>query len=697
MPLCRRVLVLVVGISLSPLVPYAAGQTGTAPAGKDTVRIRELDSLVVVGRADDLIGVARSASEGRVGAVDLRARPLAREGELLESVPGMIVTQHSGEGKANQYFVRGFNLDHGTDFQTRVEGMPVNMPSHAHGQGYTDLNFLIPELVDHLDYRLGVYHADVGDFGSAGAAEFHLARRVRPFAVASAGGNGLARLVAGGTARVGEGDLLVGGEAKGYDGPWTRAEGLRKYSGMVRYSWAGGNSRFSVLGLAYRNRWNATDQIPLRAVEQGTLSRLGQIDSTDGGNTQRYSLSGSWRHSGTAAVQEVQLYGIYSDLDLFSNFGFFLDDPVRGDQFRQHEGRIVLGLNAQQVQPVQALGGTHVLKVGVQTRADLINGLRLDQTQARQSYATVRADDVRQWGTGLFVEGETRWTRWFRTTTGLRGDLYTFAVTSNLAANSGHRTAALLSPSASMVFAPARGTELYVSGGFGFHSNDARGTTIRVDPASGDPASSVDPLVRSRGAEVGVRISPLTGWRSTAAVWLLHLDSELLFIGDGGTTEASAASQRAGITLANFYRPRPELAFDVDLSLSRARLSGISEEANHIPGALEHVLAAGVTWLSTGSGPFGSLRVRHFGGYPLEETNRVRASATTLVSLQAGYRLVSGVRLEASVLNLLDTRAYDIQYYYASRLPGEPDGGVEGRHVHPVEPRQVRLALAWGL
>ena len=217
-------------------------QEPAAQAGRDTAAAQNVDSLVVTGRYDDLIGIAASASEGRIGAADLRLRPITREGELLETVPGLIVTQHSGDGKANQYFIRGFNLDHGTDFQTRIEGMPLNMPSHAHGQGYTDVNFLIPELVDYLDYRLGVYHPELGDFGSAGGAEFHLVKSLRrPFASVTGGEDGLARLAAGASTALGGGNLLVGGEAKSYDGPWQLAQELRKFSGMARYSWDRGD------------------------------------------------------------------------------------------------------------------------------------------------------------------------------------------------------------------------------------------------------------------------------------------------------------------------------------------------------------------------------------------------------------------------------------------------------------------------
>ena len=664
---------------------------------QDSVRAQVVDTVKVLGRIDDLIGSARSASEGRIGAADLRQRPITREGELLETVPGMIVTQHSGEGKANQYFVRGFNLDHGTDFQTRLEGMPLNMSTHGHGQGWTDLNFLIPELVESLDYKLGVHHADIGDFGSAGGAEFHLVRTLeRPFVSLNGGANGLARVAAGASRRAGRGALLVAGEVKAYDGPWLRAEGVRKSSGVVRYSVDRGASRFSVLGMAYRNGWNANDQIAQRAVEDGIVSRFGQIDSTNGGAAQRYSLSGSWLRVGARSVQNVDLFGVRSDLTLFSNFTYFLDDPVRGDQFSQTDRRTILGGNARHQQETEAFGATHSMTLGLQTRADLIDGVGLYRTQRQVRHATVREDRVHQVGSGLFVQAESRWRPWFRSVLGVRADAYTFDVGSDRAENSGRRTAGIVSPKASLVFAPTRTTELYLSGGLGFHSNDARGTTITVDPASGAAALRVDPLVRSRGAELGLRTSPLQGLRSTVSLWSLDLGSELLFVGDAGTTEPSAASHRHGVTFANFYRPSSSLTLDADVSFAHARFADMPATADRIPGALEHVVAGGVTWTSARRGPYGALRVRHFGAYPLTEDNSVRARASTLLNADAGYRLASGVRLQVTMLNLLNGRAEDIEYFYTSRLQGEPADGVDGVHAHPVEPRQVRIAVEWG-
>jgi hypothetical protein len=687
------------GLLLALLVPLAAAsaeaQVRPAPAAGDTARLTALDTLTVSGRIDDLIGTAGTASEGYVGAADIAARPLMREGEVLETVPGVIVTQHSGDGKANQYFVRGFNLDHGTDFQTRVEGMPVNMPTHGHGQGYTDLSFLIPELVDYLDYRLGVYHAELGDFGSAGGAEIHLVRELeRSFAAVEAGQNGFARVVAGTSAAAGGGTLLAGGEVRRYDGPWELPQDSRKLAGIVRWSRERGASRVSLLGLAYRNRWNATDQIPLRAVEGGLIGRFAQIDSTDGGNAQRYSLSATWAHSGRAARREVQLFGVWSDLDLYSNFAYFLDDPEGGDQFHQHDRRFVAGANARQSQRMRLFGLAHAVTVGTQLRADVIDGLGLHRTRARVRQGTVREDQVTESAAGVFVEARSQWRPWLRSVLGVRADGFAFDVESDRPENSGTSRAGIVSPKASLIVTPGRHAEFYLSGGFGFHSNDARGTVITVDPASGEAAERVDPLVRSRGAEVGVRAAPLHGLRSTLTLWALDLDSELLFVGDAGATEPTATSRRRGVTWANFWRPLPSLSLDADVSFARARLSGVPAGEDRIPGALENVVAGGIAWQHP-AGAFGALRLRHFGAYPLIEDNSVRADPATLLNGAAGYGFTSGLRVEAAVLNLLDSEAADIQYFYASRLKGEPAEGVEGVHFHPVEPRQLRLSLRW--
>jgi hypothetical protein len=688
--------------TFSPFLLLLAGAAlatplaGQQPPRLDTLPDYVLGTVVVEGRIDDLTQIATSASQGRVGAADLRLRPLSREAELLETVPGFIATQHSGDGKGNQMFVRGFNLDHGTDFLTRVEGMPVNIPTHAHGQGYTDLNFLIPELVDYVEYQLGTYYAEVGDFGSAGGAHFRLRRSLpRPLFSTGVGANGFARLVAAGSTPLAGGDLLAAGEWKGYDGPWDRPQDLQKKSGMLRYSAARGSNTFSILGLGFTNRWDSSDQIPRRLVESGAIGRFGQVDSTLAGETSRTSLTGSWARAGAETQQRVELYGIGYDLDLYGNFTYFLEDEEDGDQVLQRDrGRRVLGANLLHVQPVRWLDREHVWTAGLQARQDRAD-VALYRTRGGVIGSTVRRDEVDQLGVGLHLQAESRWTPHFRTILGLRGDRYTYDVTSDLAANSGEADDAILSPKLSLIFGPWAGTEVYASAGTGFHSNDARGAVQRVDPASGDPVDPLVPLVPSRGAEIGVRATPREGWRSTLAVWAVELDSELIFVGDAGSTEASDGSRRVGVTFANYYRVTPRLSADVDLSFTGARFLDVDPGQDRIPGSLNNVVAAGVSWEPEASGIFGALRLRHLGSYALIEDNSVRADPTTILNLNGGYRL-GNLGLSVNLLNLLDSKDADIQYFYESRLPGEMDP-VEDVHFHPVEPRQLRITLSWGL
>ena len=666
-----------------------------AKAATDSTRATALSVVKVTGRSDNLTGIAQSASQGRVGRADLRLRPLVREGEILEAIPGMILTQHSGDGKANQMFVRGFNLDHGTDFQTRIESMPMNMPTHAHGQGYSDLNLLIPELVDHLEYKLGPYYAELGDFGAAGGATLNLVRTLpSPIARAEAGAWGFARTVLAGSTTRGNNTLLLGGEAKHYDGPWDIAQGLRKFSGVGRWTWRNGRNEVSLLGLTYSNRWNSSDQIPARAVASGAVSRFGQVDQSLGGNTNRNSLSLSWRRAMNAGVLRVDAYAIRYAFNLWSNFTYQLDNAATGDQIEQVDHRSIGGLDAEYSRAAHGIGADHTVRVGVQSRYDDAR-VALNRSTRRVATSTVRADDVGQGSAALWSSVESRWHPAVRTILGLRGDAYSFDVASDRVANSGSRSAGIVSPKGSLILGPFAGSEVYVGGGLGFHSNDARGSTISVDPVSGDAVNRVVPLVRSRGGEIGFRTSTSSGFRSSASLWTLALDSELLFVGDAGTTEPQGRSRRTGVTFANFWRPDPRLTFDADVSFTKARYRDEAAGQQSVPGALENVVAAGVSYEPIGRGLHAVVRVRHFGAHPLIEDNSVRGTPTTLMNASLGYA-IGPTRITASVLNVLGSRARDVQYFYASRLAGEPAGGVADVHFHPVEPRQLRIGVTLG-
>jgi hypothetical protein len=677
--------------------PAAAGaHDAKTPPGFDAPPLRlahvtRMDPVIVRGRADDLVGVADTASVGVVGADQIGQRPLLRPGEVLETVPGVIITQHSGAGKANQYFLRGFNLDHGTDFATSVNGVPVNLPTHGHGQGYSDLNFIIPELIRTVSYRKGPYYADEGDFSSAGAANLEY-YDVLPGGIARAEGGsfGYARGVLADTHHAGPGHLLYGLELFHNDGPWVDKDDYRKVNGVLRYSQGDASEGFSVIASGYAGDWDATDQVARRAVDAPGFGRFDTLDTTTGGESQRYQVSAERHRRDAQSASEVMAYGFYYDLDLWSNFTYFLDDPVNGDQFLQRDKRWVAGAKARHTWFHELFGREAETAVGLQVRNDWIdNGLF--KTAARRTLSTTRADDITQTSLGPWVESRVRWGEKFRSVVGVRADYYRFDVDSDNPVNSGTEGDFIASPKGRLVFGPWNKTEFYISGGLGFHSNDGRGTTTRVDPGTGLPVDRVDPLVRTYGAEVGVRTTAVEGLQSTLAFWWLDIDSELLFIGDAGTTEASRPSRRYGVEFANFYSPTKWLTFDADFSFSHARFRNDDPAGDHIPGSIESVIAAGVTVHNLG-GFFASLRLRYFGARPLIEDDSVRSNETILLSAEAGYRFNPRWTLSVEAFNLLNRKDSDIDYFYESRLAGE-GAGVEDVHFHPVDPISFRVAL----
>ncbi|TAN50828.1 MAG: TonB-dependent receptor [Methylococcaceae bacterium] len=642
----------------------------------------------------DALGSTSSASAGLVEQQEIQSRPLSRVGELVEVVPGAIATQHSGSGKANQFFLRGFNLDHGTDFSIAVDGVPMNMPSHAHGQGYLDLNSVIPELVDHADYGKGPYYADVGDFASAGYARLYTADSLPQGFVKFTGGEfDYYRTVAADSQKLGWGELLYGAEAAFYDGPWQTPEGSGKYNGLLKYSLAENDWGLSLVGKAYHADWTATNPVPQRAVDSGMVDRYGNLGSGDGGNSSRYSASGSFWSRGETYKNAVNLYAVYYDVDLWSNFTYFLDHPLRGDQVEQTERRIVLGGNGEQTWYGKAFGLDIDNALGMQVRHDHIMGVALNHSQDRRVFNTVRRDDIDQTNVGLYGRNQIRWLEKFRTVAGLRGDFFVFDVNSRtLAANSGVADAAIFSPKLSLIFGPWYDTEFFINLGESFHSNDARGVTLKFDPTSPTtPLPGVYPLVKSRGAEVGLRSQYLPGLDTTLALWWMRMDSELVFIGDAGTTEPSGKSQRYGVEWTNTYKPTGWLTLDGELALTNARFTDAPGNADAVPNSVGRVIGAGAT-LDLPRGFFAGARLRHFGHVPLNEQASADGGSTTLVSLEAGYKN-DAFKLALDVFNLLDSRRNDIAYYYGSRLAGEPAGGVEDVHFHPVEPRMVRASV----
>ncbi len=650
------------------------------------------DAVVVTPGEEGLVGDADAASQGTIDDEQIENRPLSRPGEVLEVIPGVVVTQHSGSGKANQYFLRGFNLDHGTDFAVHIDGMPVNLPSHGHGQGYADINFLIPELVEHIHYRKGPYYADEGDFSAAGAAHVHLKRSLEGTTVDfTPGSYGYLRTLASGGRAFADGRLMGALEIGRDNGPWVNPEKLRKLNGLVRYARGDEKNGFTLTAMGYTSRWNSTDQIPLRAVSDGTVPRFGAVDPTDGGRTSRYSLSTQWIRSNETGSTRVSAYLVRSDLKLYSNFTFFLNDPVNGDQFEQVDKRTVSGGEASHLWKTQVSGREIEHTVGLRLRNDDIGQVGLFNTVAQRRLGTVRNDAVLQTSAGLYYSASIPWTSWLRSNLGVRGDFYRFKVNSDNPVNSGKASDSLLSPKLGLVFGPWSNVEYYANYGHGFHSNDARGATITVDPTTGAPAGRVTPLVRAIGSELGVRAAPFKGFQTSVALWRLDLASELVFAGDAGTTEASRPSRRQGVEWANYYRPFGTVTFDFDLTLSKARFKGDDPAGNFIPGSADRTLSGGVTF-GEKEGWSGGVRLRYFGPRTLVEDNSQKSGSSTLVNARLGYAMNKQFKLGLEVLNIFNRKADDITYFYASRLQGEPAAGVEDKHFHPAEPRSLRLS-----
>ncbi|MFM2179511.1 MAG: hypothetical protein RL015_3609 [Verrucomicrobiota bacterium] len=674
------------------LCPAVFAQISATPETKPEV----LPEIVIEGKAEDLLGRTDTASKGRASQQDFLARPLLRRGEIIEAIPGMTATQHAGGGKANQYFLRGFNLDHGTDFAMSLEGMPLNMRTHAHGQGYTDLNPLIPELVESLDYAKGTYTAADGDLSSAGSANF-LMWDVLPQNLVKVefGEYNYYRALMAGTADFGsdveqgiQQGLTYALEYNYYDGPWQQPEEFNRWNGLLRWFKTDDDTKLSVTFMGYQGSWTSTDQIPSRLVNQGLLDRYATLDPSAGGESSRYSLNIAFEHRDDDVVTRANVYAIHYMLDLYSNFTYELDPgPPTGDQFQQAEQRWVLGGQLSRTWEKRELFGIESdLTFGLQTRTDLIDGIGLWGTEQRSRHTQIRVDDILESSVGLYGEVVTRWAPWFRTTLGLRGDVFYFEPQSSSVDGQEDELAGILSPKFSAIFGPWKQTELYLNFGTGFHSNDARGVSAGQNAA--------DALVRTMGAEIGVRTQAVKNLTTTLALFWLQSDSELVYVGDAGTNEPGNGSERYGVELTSYWRPTEWFSADAELALTHARFLDAPDGANHIPNSIPIMFSGGFNLGAQGNtaGWFAGARIRMFANSPLEETDTVRGRDSILVNATVGYRMKDW-EFAVDCLNLLNRQDQDISYFYESRAPGQL--AANDVHMHPIEPRMFRMRVTY--
>jgi len=677
-------------IYLALAAPTQAQEANTDP------KTETLEEIVIEGKAEDLLGKTDAASKGHATQTDFLARPMLRRGEIIEAIPGMIATQHAGGGKANQYFLRGFNLDHGTDFAMSLEGMPLNMRTHAHGQGYTDLNPLIPEMIESLDYAKGTYTAADGDLSTAGSANFLLWDVVpRNLVKVEFGEYNYYRALVAGTldlpSNLEQGvqqGLTYALEYNYYDGPWTQPEESSRWNGLLRWFKNDDDTKLSVTFMGYHGSWTSTDQIPSRLVNDGTLGRYDTLDPTAGGESERYSLNVALEQRDDDGITRANLYAIHYMLDLYSNFTYQLDPGLpTGDQFQQAEQRWVFGGNVSRTwEKRNFMGVESDITFGLQTRTDLIDDIGLWQTQNQQRHATIRQDDILESSMGLYGEVVTRWTPWFKTVLGLRGDLYYFEPQESTTTGQNAETAGIISPKFSAIFGPWKNNELYLNFGTGFHSNDARGVMSGINPA--------DALVRTMGGEIGLRSQTVKNMTTTLALFWLQSDSELVYVGDAGTNEPGLASQRYGIELASYWRPTEWFSTDAELALTYARFIDAPSNANHIPNSIPVMFSGGFNLGAQGndSGWFAGARVRIFANSPLEETDTYRGRDSIQVNATVGYRK-NNWEVAVDCLNLLNRQDNDISYFYESQAPGRP--AANDTHIHPVEPRMFRCRVTY--
>jgi TonB-dependent receptor-like protein len=714
----------------SPMPSSSAAPSPSAAASASAAPLREVGRATATGRSANLIGKASAASQGTISQEQIATRPVLRPGEVLEAIPGLVISQHSGEGKANQYYLRGFQLDHGTDLESTVAGVPVNLPSHAHGQGYSDINWLIPELVSYVEFKKGPYYADQGDFSTAGAYNLYYRTQIDPVTEVGAGSYGYARYFTAGSSRAGAGTLLYAVELLHDNGSFARPDDYTKYNGVLRYSRSGAHSDFAVTAMAYDGPFNSTDQIPERLVADGSLSRFGYIDPTDGGNTYRYALSSQFTHVNPNGATKVNAYVAHTYLDLFSNFTYDYDDatayfnetanPVTcnpayvscdpypaahhsstyasycpaydtappgaaahsvarpaysfacGDQREQLDNRATSGGDVSR----SFQGRRAETTVGTGVRNDNVaeNGLFLTNDRVRYPLGTLSDDHIVERNYYAYAMTEFHAGERLRIEPGVRLDAFTFDVGAYQPQNSGTTSAAMVNPKLAAAWTLSRTSELYADFGGSYHSNDARSILGVVDPqtgrtfdASGAPVYQNTPLVRAYGDELGYRYSS-PHITSTVSLYELLLSNELVFDGDDGTTSIGGPTVRRGIELANYWTPVRWLTYDADLATATARfLTDPLHVGTGVPESLNAVISAGVTVDKPHYAA--SLRLRYFGPRVLDTQGDAVSPPSTLLNGEYTAKLAHGVKVSLGCFNLLNTYADDVEYYYASWLP----------------------------
>lgn len=627
-----------------------------------------------------------------IGKIDLSLRPIVNSQEILRMVPGLFMGQHAGGGKAEQIFLRGFDIDHGTDIQLTVDGLPVNMVSHAHGQGYADLHFVIPELVERVAFEKGPYHADKGNFNTAGWVDFRTKEVLdRNLAKLEVGQYNTFRGVAavdllGAKARENNQGAYLAAEYSYSDSYFDAPQYFNRVNVQGRYSGdLSAYTRLSLTGSHFWSRWNHSGQIPDRAVDQGLISFFGAIDPTEGGETSRSNLNAQlYTRTKRGGLFKNQFYYSRYEFELYSNFTFFLDDPLNGDQIRQKEGRDLFGYQGSySFNGQRGKIGTRT-NIGVQYRQDAANDVELSNTRNRSiTEENLQLGDVREINAGVYVDESLQFSERWSLNLGLRYDFFRNQYQDQLQeAASGIATAGIFSPKVNLYFTPSNQLQFYLRSGRGFHSNDSRVVV---------PQRGREILPGAYGLDLGTYWKPNPRLLLQAALWGLWLEQEFVYVGDAGIIEPSGRSNRSGLEFSARYQLTERLFADADLNLTRPRATDEPTDANRIPLAPTFTTTGGLT-LYGSTGWNGSLRYRFMGDRPANEDNSIVAAGYFVADAQINFtrkRWEIGLNLQ----NLFNTRWKETQFATESRLFDEAEP-VEEIHFTPGTPFFARLAFS---
>ncbi|MDP1770269.1 MAG: TonB-dependent receptor plug domain-containing protein [Nitrospirota bacterium] len=620
-------------------------------------------------------------------------QPQGRPAQVLKLIPGFIAVEHSGgAGKADQYFLRGFDADHGTDVAFFSDGMPINLRTHAHGQGYTALNFIIPETIEGLDVSKGAYLPEYGDFATAGAVNFRTRQVVQEGIVQAAGGQfDTQRYMLMFSPTKDRVRTLFAAEGYYTNGPFQQDN--RYFRGNLLGKMTTnltGRDELSLTGTFHQAQWNASGEVPLRAVQDGSLDRFGAVDPSEGGKTLRSTAKLNYHYDTTSNGQFfANAYGQYYRLDLYTNFTFFANDPVNGDGIQQSDRRVMYGGDLGYKQRGEVWGLPSIGTIGLQTRVDHIHARLGTQTTRRPTGASIDSD-ILEASYAPFVKAEVQPTSWMRLAGGLRAETFTFDVRNRCMAcadqPAGRTSSGIVLPKMNLILGPWAGTELFANYGEGYHSNDARSAVA--------PGSS--PLARAKSYEVGVRSKPwgAEGVELTATIWRLDLKSELVFVGDQGTTDIRGASTREGVEVAARGPVWGPLYFNGSVTWTKAEF----RNGDAIPLAPE-VTAYGALLLRWPEGLTSQLQATYLGVRPLTEDRSIKAPSWIDFDLSERYQLpikMSHGRMEAFffIQNLFNTKWEQATFAFASQLRNEP-APVNDIHFVPGSPRTFMGGLAW--